>query len=99
MMAPGLEVMAGQHPPHGGGGDTLNDPRRDEPVCQFRAIPLGQDAAQRIRALAGQPHDVDRDLRGKIALGTAARGVREAIQALGEKPLGPLADDGPLHTN
>jgi hypothetical protein len=36
---------------------------------------------------------------GEIALGTAARGVSEAIQTLGEKPLGPLADDGPLHTN
>ena len=64
MMAPRLEVMAGQNPPHGGGGDTLNDPLRDELVCQFRAIPLGQAAAQRIRALAGQPHDVDRNLRG-----------------------------------
>ena len=64
MMAPGLEVMAGQHPPHGGGGETLNDPIRDELVCQFRAIPLGQAATQRIRALAGQTHDVDRDLWG-----------------------------------
>jgi len=41
----------------------------------------------------------NRDSGGEIALGTAARGVSEAIQALGEKPHGPLADDGPLHTN
>jgi hypothetical protein len=36
---------------------------------------------------------------GKIALGTAAEGVREAIQALRQTPLSPRADDGPLHTN
>jgi hypothetical protein len=36
---------------------------------------------------------------GKPALGAAARGVGEAIQALGEKPPGPLADDGPLDAN
>ena len=61
-MASRPEVMGGQHPPHGGGGETLNDPLRDEPVCQFRAIPLGQAATQRIRALQAQTHDVDRDL-------------------------------------
>ena len=44
-------------------------------------------------------HDVDRDLRGESRLGSTAGGVRAAIQALGEKPLGPLANDGPLHPN
>ena len=53
MMAPRLEVMVGQNPPHGGGRDVLNDPLRDELVRQFDAIPRGQAAAQRIRALAG----------------------------------------------
>jgi hypothetical protein len=36
---------------------------------------------------------------GKTALGAAARGVGEAIQALGEQPPGPLAHDGPLDAN
>src|ERR671915_226935 len=36
---------------------------------------------------------------GKTALGTTAGGVSEAVQALDEKPLGPLADDSPLHTS
>ena len=74
MMAPGLEVMTGQNPPHGGGGDPLNDPIRDELVCQFRAIPLGQAAAQRIRVITGQPHDVDRDLRGGKRPGPRGQG-------------------------
>jgi hypothetical protein len=38
-------------------------------------------------------------LWGGTAPGTAAGGVSEAIQVLGEKPLGPLADDGLLRTN
>src|SRR5262252_5619949 len=33
---------------------------------------------------------------GKSALSTAAGGVSQAIQALGEKPLGPFAHHGPL---
>lgn len=35
----------------------------------------------------------------KTALGSAAGGVREAIQALGEKPLSPLPDHRPLHAD
>ena len=61
-MAPELEVMARQNPPHGRGGDMLNDPLRDELVRQLGAISLGQAAAQHIRALAGQTHHVDRNL-------------------------------------
>lgn len=38
-------------------------------------------------------------LWGGTALGTAAGGVSAAIQVLGEKPLGPLVDDGLLRTN
>src|SRR6266566_267650 len=33
---------------------------------------------------------------GKHALGTTARGVRQAIEALGQKAPRPLANDGPL---
>jgi hypothetical protein len=36
---------------------------------------------------------------GNPALGAAARGVGEPVQALGEKPLGPVADHGPLHAD
>jgi hypothetical protein len=36
---------------------------------------------------------------GKTALGAAARGVREAFKALGQKPSGPLAHDGALDAN
>ncbi len=36
---------------------------------------------------------------GKTALGAAARGVREAIQPLGQKPSGPLPHDGALDAN
>ena len=36
---------------------------------------------------------------GNTALGAAAGGVGEAIQALGEKPPGPRAADGPLDAN
>lgn len=41
MLAPRLQLMRGQNPPHGGGGDILNDPRGDELPRQFGAIPLG----------------------------------------------------------
>jgi len=64
MMTLRLEVMVGQNPPHGGSGDVLNNPLRDELVRQFDTIPPGETAAQRIRALACQAHNVDRDLRG-----------------------------------
>ena len=36
---------------------------------------------------------------GKTALGTAAGGVRETIQPLGQKPSGPLTHDAPLDAN
>ena len=45
MMAPGFEVMAGQNPPYGCSGDTLNHSLGAELACQFSAIPLGEAAA------------------------------------------------------
>ena len=65
MMAPRFEVMADQNPPYSRRGDALNDPLRDELAREFRAIPLGEAAAQQIRALTGQMHDVKRHLWGK----------------------------------
>ncbi len=65
MMAPGLQLMRGQNPPHRRGGDILNAPLGDELTCEFGAIPLGEAAAQRVRSLAGQAYHVDGDLRGK----------------------------------
>jgi hypothetical protein len=65
MRAPGLQMRAGQKPPHRGGGDRLHHARRDELVGQCRALPRGQAATQRIRPLAGEASHVDRDLRGE----------------------------------
>jgi hypothetical protein len=65
MMALGLQLMRGQHPPHRRGGDLLNDPLGDELTCEFGAISLGEAAAQRVRSLAGEASHVDGDLRGK----------------------------------
>jgi hypothetical protein len=93
MLAPGFELRCRQNPSHGGGGDVLNDPVRDQRPRQFGTIPLGQAAAQRIRALAGQAYHVDGDLGGKLALGTAARGVGQPVQPLPQESFGPLAHD------
>ena len=65
LLAPRLQLMRGQNPTHGGGGDGLNDPCGDELPRQCGAILRGQAAAQRVRAFAGQSDHVDRDLRGK----------------------------------
>ena len=54
MLAPRLQLRRGQHPAHGGGGDVRHDPPGAELPRQFGAIPLGQAAAQWIRAFAGQ---------------------------------------------
>lgn len=65
MMAPGLQLMRGQNPPHRRGGDILNNPLGDELTREFGAIPLRETAAQRVRSLAGQAYHVDGDLGGK----------------------------------
>jgi len=99
LMVPGLQVMASQKPPHRGGSDVLHAPLGAALVRQFGAIPRRQATAQRIRALAGQTHHVERHLWGKTPLGSAARGIRQTIQALGENPLGPRAHHRPLHAD
>jgi hypothetical protein len=66
MVAPRLELMAGQHPPHGRRGDVLNKLCRDELARQFGALPRGEAAAQRIWTRAGEPPHVERDFGGKI---------------------------------
>jgi hypothetical protein len=53
MMVPGLQLMGRQNPPHGRGRDILDDRLSDKLPCQFVAIPLGETAAQDIRAFAG----------------------------------------------
>jgi hypothetical protein len=65
MLAPGLQLMGGQNPAHGGRGDGLNAPLGHELPRQFGAIPLRQAATQRIRAFAGQAYHVARDRGGK----------------------------------
>jgi len=89
--------MRGQSPAHSGRGDLLNDPRRHKLPGQFEAILAGGAAARQIGALAGRRTTWIATSGGKTALGTAAMGVRETIQAPGQKPPGPLADDGALH--
>lgn len=51
----------------------------------------GRSQAKRTREIATSG--------GKTALGPTARGVCKTVQTLGEKPLGPVADHGPLHTH
>jgi hypothetical protein len=75
MLALGLQLMGDQNPPHRGGRDILQDPIGDALSCEFGTIPLGEATTHQVRPLAGQAHDVDRDLQGKTALGPAARGV------------------------
>ena len=65
MLAPGLQVMRGQNPAHGGSRHVLHEAIRHELTRQFSAIPRGEAAAQRIWALAGEAYHVDRDFGGK----------------------------------
>lgn len=99
MLPPGFQLMRGQNPAYSGSGDLFHDPLRDELPRQLGTIPLGETAAQRIRALAGQAYHVERDLGGKIGLGPAARGVGKPVQTLGEKALGPSTHHCPLDTH
>ena len=96
MLGPGFQMMRGQNPAHRSGGDRLDDPLRHKLPGEFGAIPRGEATAQQIGALAGQAYHMDRDLGGKTALGSAARGIKEPIQAPGQKPPSPLADDSAL---
>src|SRR5919106_3213300 len=89
MLAPRLQLMRDQNPPHSGGGDLLNDPRGDELPRQFGAIPLGQTATQRIRAFAGQVDHVDRDLRGKNHPWPRGQGRRRAPPDAGPESAWP----------
>jgi hypothetical protein len=89
LRAPGLEVRAGQHPPHGGGGEPRHDPCRAALVGQCRAIPRGPTAAQRLRARAGQPHEVDRDRRGGKHPGHRGQGRPRGHPAAGRETAWP----------
>jgi hypothetical protein len=65
MMPPGCQLMSRQKASHGGSGNVRHDPLRDELGRQFGAIPWGAAPPQPIGTRAGQPHHVDRDLRGE----------------------------------
>ena len=65
MMAPGFQLMRGQDPADGRGGDVRHKPVRDELPRQFGTIPLGEATAEQIGAFAGQAHHVNGDLRGE----------------------------------
>lgn len=53
MLAPGLQLMGGQNPPHRGGRDILHDPLGDQLTREFSTIPLGEATTHQIRPLAG----------------------------------------------
>jgi hypothetical protein len=65
MLAPGLQRMGGQHPPHGGDRAILPHPIGDELTRAFGTIPRGEATPHQIRPLAGPAHDGDRDRWGK----------------------------------
>ena len=93
MMAPRLHLRRGENPPYGRGRELLNDPLGDELPRQFVAIPLREAAAQHIRPLAGQAHDVDRDLRGKNPLWPHGQGRPRGPPHAGRETVWPT--DGP----
>jgi hypothetical protein len=65
MAAPGRQLMGGRNPAHRGGGELPHKPIGDELTRAFGPIPLGEATPPEVRPLAGQAHDVDRDLRGE----------------------------------
>ena len=89
LMAPGLQVMASQKPTHRGGSDVLNAPLGAALVRQFGAIPRRQATAQRIRALAGQTHYVERHLWGENAPWLRGQGHPPDHPGAGREPAGP----------
>ena len=63
-LAPGLQRLGRQHPPHGRGGEILHARLSAQLPRQFVAIPLGETAASDLGAFAGPAHHVDGHLRG-----------------------------------
>jgi hypothetical protein len=92
MVAPRLELMAGQKPPHGRHGDVLNQLRRHELARQFGASPRGAAAAQRIWTLAGEPHHVDRDCGGKTRPGHRGQGRPPDQRGAGPESASPTCE-------
>jgi hypothetical protein len=64
-LAPGLQLMGGQHPSPRGGRDRLHDPLGEELTRECGTIPLGAATPHQVRPLTGQAHAVDRNRRGK----------------------------------
>lgn len=95
MLAPRLQLMRGQNPTHGSGGDVRHDSLSDELPRQFGAIPLRQAATQRIRAFASQSNYVDRDLRGENCPWPRGQGRRRALADAEREALGPLPHHRP----
>src|SRR5919109_42414 len=91
MMMPRFELMAGQNPPHRGGGDGLNDPLRDELARQFGAIPLGEAAAQSLGSLAGEAHHVDGHLGGENHPWPHGQGRQPGHPGAGRETAGPTS--------
>src|SRR5918996_4338210 len=89
MMTPGLQLMRGQNPPHRRGRDVLHDPLGEELPRQLMTIPLGEAAAQQIRSLAGQAHNVDRDLRGKNSPWPRGQGRQRGHPGAGRESVWP----------
>ena len=92
MVAPRLELVAGQNPPHGRHGNVLNKLRCDELTRQFGAIPLGEAAAQRVWTLAGEPHHVDRDFGGKTRPWPRGQGRPPGPRGVGPQSASPTCE-------
>ena len=99
MLAPGVQLMRGQD--RRTVAAERSSTRPSAMSCRASSSPShgerrrprvsGRSQARRTPCIA--------TAGGKTARGAAARGVGEAIPALGAKPPGPLADDGPLDAN
>ena len=76
---------------------------RDTPRCaerrQGRHDRFDHGLTQREARMQERTPSVGERTPAVFVLGPAAMGVREAIQALGEQPLGPCADRGPWHAD
>jgi hypothetical protein len=63
---------------------------------EFSAIPLGEAAAQQIRAVTGQAYHVDGDFQGKNCPWPRGQGRLKARPGARPKAFGPLTDHRPL---
>src|SRR6266487_3009301 len=89
MMAPGFQVMRGQNPAHGGGGDVLHEALRDALACQFFAIPRREATAQRVGTFAGQTPHGPRDVGGKHCPWPRGQGRRRGHPGAGPETAWP----------